>query len=329
MTMTTAPTRVADRQQHDENKRRLSELPWPELASTLGLVGLAIVFAIANPGYLSEGNVSAILQAAAILIILTIGQTFVVATGGIDLSVAATMTLGAVVLGEFYAQGWNIWLAALAGCGAALVVGLINGLIISKGGITDFIVTLGTLSAASGLALIIADGQKTTIIEPALIKLSVNGIGIFSWTVIIALGIAVVAHVVLFHTAFGVHVLAIGGSAESSRSLGIKVWMVKTGVYVISAGLAGVGALLLVARVGAAEPAANTSFLLNSVAAVVLGGVSLFGGRATIFAPVMGALLLTALVNGLTRMGFSEFYQPLTVGVVVVLAAFLTRFNRS
>ena len=209
------------------------------------------------------------------------------------------------------------------------MVGVINGLIISKGGITDFIVTLGTLSAASGLALIIADGQKTTIIEPALIKLSVNGIGIFSWTVIIALGIAVLAHVVLFHTAFGVHVLAIGGSAESSRSLGIKVWMVKTGVYVISAGLAGVGALLLVARVGAAEPAANTSFLLNSVAAVVLGGVSLFGGRATIFAPVMGALLLTALVNGLTRMGFSEFYQPLTVGVVVVLAAFLTRFNRS
>ena len=328
MTMTTAPTRAAVRQR-DEDKRRLSELPWPELASTLGLVGLAIVFAIANPGYLSEGNVSAILQAAAILIILTIGQTFVVATGGIDLSVAATMTLGAVVLGEFYAQGWNIWLAALAGCGAALVVGLINGLIISKGGITDFIVTLGTLSAASGLALIIADGQKTTIIEPVLIKLSVNGIGIFSWTVIIALGLAAVAHVLLFHTPFGVHVLAIGGSAESARSLGIKVWLVKTGVYVISAGLAGVGALLLVARVGAAEPAANTSFLLNSVAAVVLGGVRLFGGRATIFAPVMGALLLTALVNGLTRMGFSEFYQPLTVGVVVVLAAFLTRFNRS
>src|SRR6478735_5720879 len=323
-TETAAPSRSGT-----DYKRRLGELPWPELASTLGLVGLAIVFGIANPGYLSEGNVSAILQAAAILIILTIGQTFVVATGGIDLSVAATMTLGAVVLGEFYAQGSNIWVAALAGCGAALVVGLINGLIISKGGITDFIVTLGTLSAASGLALIIADGQKTTIIEPVLIKLSVNGIGIFSWTVIIALGIAVVAHVVLFHTAFGVHVLAIGGSAESSRSLGIKVWMVKTGVYVISAGLAGVGALLLVARVGAAEPAANTSFLLNSVAAVVLGGVSLFGGRATIFAPVMGALLLTALVNGLTRMGFSEFYQPLTVGVVVVLAAFLTRFNRS
>jgi ribose transport system permease protein len=310
-------------------RRRLSELPWPELASTLGLIALVIVFATVNPGYLSQGNVSAILQASAILIVLTIGQTFVIATGGIDLSVASTMTLGAIVLGQFYALGWNIWMAAAAGFVAAALVGVVNGLVISKGGITDFIVTLGTLSAASGLALIIADGQKTTVIEPALIRLSVDGIWIFSWAVIIALVLAVIAHVVLFHTRFGVHVLAIGGSSESSRALGIRVWAVKTAVYVISGGLAGVAALLLVARVGAAEPAANTSFLLTSVAAVVLGGVSLFGGRATIAAPVMGALLLTALVNGLTRVGLSEFYQPLTVGIVVVLAAFLTRFNRS
>lgn len=310
-------------------RRSLSDLSFPELASTLGLIAMAICFAIVNPGYLSQGNVTAILQASAILVILTIGQTFVIATGGIDLSVASTMTLGAIVLGEFYAAGWNIWTAALAGFIASALVGLVNGLVISKGGITDFIVTLGTLSAASGLALILADGQKTTVIEPALIKLSVNGIWIFSWAVLLAIGLAVAAHVVLFHTRFGVHVLAIGGSAESSRAVGIRTWMVKTSVYVISAGLAGVAALLLVARVGASEPAANTSFLLNSVAAVVLGGVSLFGGRATIVAPVMGALLLTALVNGLTRVGLSEFYQPLTVGVVVVLAAFLTRFSRS
>ena len=310
-------------------KIQLSEVSWPELASTIGLVVMAIIFAVINPGYLSEGNVSAILQASAILIVLTIGQTFVIATGGIDLSVASNMTLGAIVLGEFYAAGTGIAVAALAGLAASLLVGLINGLLISKGGITDFIVTLGTLSAASGLALIIADGQKTTIVEPFLLKMSVNGIWIFSWSVILAIALAVTAHVVLFHTRFGVHVLAIGGSEESSRAVGIRTWMVKTGVYVISGSLAGVAALLLVARVGAAEPAANTSFLLNSVAAVVLGGVSLFGGRATIAGPVVGALLLTALVNGLTRVGLSEFYQPLTVGIVVVLAAFITRYQKS
>jgi ribose/xylose/arabinose/galactoside ABC-type transport system permease subunit len=309
-------------------RSRLSEVSWPELASTIALVVMAIFFAVINPGYLSEGNVSAILQASAILIVLTIGQTFVIATGGIDLSVASTMTLGAIVLGEFYAAGWNIWAAAAAGLVASMLVGVLNGLVIAKGGITDFIVTLGTLSAASGLALIIADGQKTTIVESVLIRLSVDGIWIFSWSVLIALGLAVLAHVTLFHTRFGLHVLAIGGSAESSRSVGIRTWLVKTGVYVISGALAGVAALLLVARVGAAEPAANTSFLLNSVAAVVLGGVSLFGGRATIVGPVVGALLLTALVNGLTRVGLSEFYQPLTVGIVVVLAAFITRYQK-
>lgn len=312
----------------ERRRLQLSEVSWPELASTIGLVVMAIIFAVLNPGYLSEGNVSAMLQASAILIVLTIGQTFVIATGGIDLSVASTMTLGAVVLGEFYAAGWNLWAAALAGFVAATIVGIVNGLLISKGGITDFIVTLGTLSAASGLALIIADGKKNTIVEPVLIRMSVDGIWVFSWSVLIALVLAVVAHVVLFHTRFGLHVLAIGGSVESSRAVGIRTWMVKTGVYLISGSLAGVAALLLIARVGASEPAANTSFLLNSVAAVVLGGVSLFGGRATIVGPVVGALLLTALVNGLTRVGLSEFYQPLTVGIVVVLAAFITRYQK-
>jgi ribose transport system permease protein len=153
--------------------------------------------------------------------VLTIGQTFVIATGGIDLAVASTMTLAAIVLGEFYAAGWNIWAAALAGLAAAVLVGVLNGLIISKGGITDFIVTLGTLSAASGLALIIADGEKTTIVEPVLLKLSVNGIWIFSWSVLIAIGLALLAHVVLFHTRFGLHVLAHRRLRGEFRSVGI------------------------------------------------------------------------------------------------------------
>ena len=136
------------------------------------------------------------------------------------------------------------------------------------------------------------------------------------------------AHVVLFHTRLGVHVLAVGGSTEAARSTGVRTVRVKMTVYLISGLLAGLAAVLLVARVGAAEPASNTSFLLNSVAAVVLGGVSLFGGRATIIGPVVGALLLASLANGLTLLGVSQFYQPLAVGIVVVLAAFLTRFQK-
>jgi ribose/xylose/arabinose/galactoside ABC-type transport system permease subunit len=110
--------------------------------------------------------------------------------------------------------------------------------------------------------------------------------------------------------------------------VGISTARIKIAVYAVAGLLAGPASILLVARVGAAEPAANTSFLLNSVAAVVLGGVSLFGGRATVIGPVIGALLLTALVNGLTLLDVSQFYQPLSVGIVVVLAAFLMRFQR-
>ena len=118
------------------------------------------------------------------------------------------------------------------------------------------------------------------------------------------------------------------GNPDAANAVGVSTKRIKTLVYVISGVLAGVASILLVARVGAAEPAANTAFLLNSVASVVLGGVSLFGGRATIIGPVIGALLLTALVNGLTLLGVSQFYQPLSVGIVVILAALLTRFQK-
>lgn len=287
-----------------------------------------MAFGLLDSTFVSVGNIEAMLQASSILVVLAVGQTFVVATAGIDLSMASVMTLGAVVLGLTFQATDNIALAMVAGVLAAMAVGAVNGTIIAKGGITDFIVTLGTLSAASGLALILADGRPINVLDRFMLKLASGGIGPFSWSVIVAAVVAVLAHVALFNSRFGLHVLATGGSVESARAVGVRTARVKIAVYTLSGLLAGVAAILLVARVGAAEPASNTSFLLNSVAAVVLGGVSLFGGRATITGPVMGALLLTALVNGLTLLGLSQFYQPLAVGIVVVLAALLTRFQK-
>jgi ribose transport system permease protein len=301
---------------------------WAEWAALVGLVALVVVFQIANPTFLSSGNVASMLVAAAILVILAVGQTFVVCTGGIDLSVASIMTFGAVVFGQTYTSGWGLLGSSFAALVAGTVIGALNGVLIARGKITDFIVTLGMLSAASGAALVLADGKPVTIIDTTLLKLSTGGIGIFGWTVLIAAGVALVAHGLLFHTRFGTHVLATGGSAEAATATGISTGRIKIAVYTISGLLAGLGAILLIARVGAAEPASNTSFLLNSVAAVVLGGVSLLGGRGTITGPVIGALLLTALTNGLTLLGVSQFYQPLAVGVVVVLAALLTRFQK-
>ena len=295
-------------------------------AAPIALVVLAIVFQALNPTFLSLGNLTSMLTSSAILIVLAVGQTFVVATAGIDLSIASAMTLAAVIFGIVFDTG--LLAAVVAAVVTGLLVGLVNGLIISRGRITDFIVTLGMLSAASGAALIFADGKPKTIISAPLLKLSTGTVWIFGYSFLIAMALAAVAHVVLFHTRFGTYVLATGGNSEAASATGVSTARIKTAVYVIAGVTAGVAAILLVARVGAAEPASNTSFLLNSVAAVVLGGVSLFGGRATIAGPVVGALLLTGLVNGLTLLGVSQFYQPLSVGIVVVAAAFLTRFQK-
>jgi ribose transport system permease protein len=301
---------------------------WAEWAALVGLVVLLVIFQALNSTFLSLGNVQAMLAAAAILVVLSVGQTFVVATGGIDLSIASTMTFGAVAFGAAFAAELPLLACCLLAVAAGGLVGVVNGVLIGRGRITDFIVTLGTLSAASGVALVLADGKPVTVVNGFLLKLSTGGLGIFGWPVLVAAVLAVVAHVVLFNTRFGTHVLAAGGSAEAATATGISTGRIKIAVYTIAGLLAGLAAILLVARVGAAEPASNTSFLLNSVAAVVLGGVSLVGGRATIHGPVIGALLLTALANGLTLVGVSQFYQPIAVGTVVVLAALLTRFQR-
>ncbi|MFZ5870962.1 MAG: ABC transporter permease [Actinomycetota bacterium] len=301
---------------------------WADWAAVVGLVVLVVVFAATSPVFLSTGNIQAILLAAAIPAVLVIGQTFVVATAGIDLSMASVMTLGAVILGWTASKGWSIGVSMAAAVAVAGLVGVANGAIIAKGKVPDFVVTLGTLSAASGLALIISDGKPVQVTNLLLLRLATRSVGPIGYSVLVALVLAVIGHYVLFHTRFGVHLLATGGEPESARNMGVSTDRVKIAVYTISGVMAGVGAILLVSRLGAAEPAANTSYLLNAVAAVVLGGVSLFGGRGTIAGPVVGAILLTTLVNGLTLLGVSQFYQPLAVGIVVVLAALLMRFQK-
>lgn len=301
---------------------------WADQAALVGLIALAIVFEAINRTFLSSGNIRAILDAASILIILSIGQTFVIATAGIDLSVASSMTFGTIILGGAYVMHLGLLPACLLSIVAGAAVGMTNGLLIGRGRIADFIVTLGTLGAASGGALILSNGEPITIISGRLLHLSTGSVGVFAYSFLIAAGLAVVAHIVLFRTRLGTHVLATGGSPQAANAVGINVGNIKIAVYLISGLLAGIAGILFVARVGAAEPAADTSFILNSVAAVVLGGVSLFGGRATILGPVFGAILLAALVNGLTLIGVSQFYQPLSVGVVVVLSAFLGRLRK-
>ena len=181
---------------------------------------------------------------------------------------------------------------------------------------------------ATGIALLVSGGQPVEVFDPFLLTLATGSIGPIGYLILLALVVAVVGHVLMFHTGFGTHLLATGGDKEAARNMGVNVDRIKVAAYAISGFLAGVAGIMLTARVGSAEPAVNTEFLLNSVASVVLGGVSLFGGRGSIVGPVAGALLLTALLNGLTLLGVSEYWQPVAVGSVVILSAFLTRYQR-
>jgi len=217
-------------------------------AAPIALVVLAIVFQVLNPTFLSLGNLQSMFAAAAILIVLAIGQTFVVATAGIDLSIASAMTFAAVIFGVVFQYG--LLAAILAAIVAGLAVGVVNGLLIARGKITDFIVTLGTLSAASGMALIVADGKPKTIISAPLLKLSTGTVWVFGYAFLLAIVLAVVAHVVLFHTRFGTYVLATGGNSEAASATGVSTARIKTAVYVIAGLTAGVAAVLLVAARG-------------------------------------------------------------------------------
>jgi len=290
---------------------------WSDWLVVVAFIFVVAVFGIIAPEeFLTLWNLNNILVAASIPAIIAVGQTFTVLTAGIDLSVSSTMTFGAVTFGLVFTNSWPLWQCVIMGVIAGTVVGLLNGLIIAM------------LSVASGAALVLSDGKPRQVISEQLSTLAIGEKANVPYLMMVAFVIVLIAHFVLFHTRFGTHVFAVGGDPESARAMGISVVKIKVAVYVISGALAGLAATLAISRIGSAEPAANTSILLNSVAAVVLGGVSLFGGRGTIFGPFIATLLLQSLANGLTVIGVAAYYQYLSIGLVVILSAALVRTDK-
>lgn len=320
----TASDATTARRGRAEGLGRLAERArdWSELSIVLALVAVVIVFGALKPGvFLTWDNIDSILVAASILVVLAVGQTYVVVTAGIDLSINATLILSAVIFGWVFKHDHGVVLGILAAVAAGLVLGVVNGLVITRGKVTDFIATLGMLSVATGLALLVSDARPVTVFNRFFSQLATGSIGPLRYMVLVAIVVAVVAHVVLFHTRLGTHLLAVGGNREAADDMGIDTRRIKVVAYAAAGTLAGVGSIMAIARVGAAEPQASTTLLLNSVAAVVLGGVSLFGGRGSILGPVVGALILQTLINGLTITDVPVYWQPIAVGSVVVLSA--------
>lgn len=302
-----------------------NEEVWTKLTAPVALLVLVIVFGAINPRFLSWPSISSMLADSTIPIVLALGATFAVSLAGIDLSLAATVALGSVTMATAYQAGMPL----IVCCGVALLTGLavgaLNGTFIGWGRIPDFIVTLGSLSVVMGLSLIVSQGKPVQIPERALTAISTTSFGGIRLNFLIAIAIAIVLHIVLFRTRFGTHLLAVGDNSDAAKAMGLKVSRIKLAGYMICGAMGGVGAIMLTSYIGSSQPATNTDYLLKAIAAVVLGGVSLFGGRATIYGPVIGAILLTFLQSGLTLLGVSAFYSPLVIGIVVIAAATLMR----
>ncbi|MFB9833741.1 ABC transporter permease [Actinoallomurus acaciae] len=301
------------------------------------LVALFVLFAVLKPAeFATTFNVRNVATDSAILLVLAVGMTFVIVSAGIDLSVGSVLVFSGVVAAKTMVAlggttaGWGgIALGALAGMGCGLGWGLVNGLLVAKAKIPPLIATLGSLGVALGLAQVITGGSDVNRI-PAKLANAI-GYGLVAgvpWLVIIAVLIAVVFGLLLAFTRFGRHTYAIGSNAEAARRVGIKVDRHLIKVYALSGLLSGAAGVLSLAHYTTTTIASHTSDNLSAIAAVVIGGASLFGGVGTVAGTVIGVLIPGVLRNGLIILGAQRFWLDVAVGAVLVVAVFFDQLRR-
>jgi ribose/xylose/arabinose/galactoside ABC-type transport system permease subunit len=298
----------------------------------LAVVVLVVVLFLAwrAPFFLTSGNLIVVGRQVALALIIAVGMTFVILAGGIDLSVGSTVALVSVMAGEFMIT-MNIpyVLAAVLALLCGVAVGLVNGAIIASSSIPPFVVTLGMLAVARGLALGITQGSTLSGFPADYLVLgqgSLAGIPIPIW---IAVAVAVVAHLVLARTRFGRNVYFIGSNEQAATLSGIHVRRTKVIIFAIAGGLAGLEAIIETARLSVGQPAAGNGYELVAIGAVVIGGASLFGGQGSILGTVLGTVLLSLIQNGLILLGISAYWQQVFSGVVIVAAVGLNMWRQS
>jgi erythritol transport system permease protein len=300
------------------------------------LVLLVIFFSAVSSEYLTQSNLILMTKHVAINAILAIGVTFVILTGGIDLSVGSIAGLASMVAGGLLFKGlhvpggtvfFSVAVVIVVGILVGALVGGVNGVLVTRFGVAPFIATLGMLYVARGAAQLLSNGGTFPDLagDPGRGNQGFHVIGVDSWlgvpvAVWIMVAVAAVAIVVTTRTPFGRRVFAVGGNERAAVLSGIRVNRIKIAVYIISGCCAALAGLLLTSELGAAYPDTATTYELNAIAAAVLGGTSLFGGRGTIIGTVMGAFVIGFLSDGLVLVGVSTFWQSVVKGAVIVVA---------
>lgn len=306
----------------------------PALSPAIILVIIVIAFTIANPRFSNPQTLSLLLQQSAVIAALAVGQTLIILTAGIDLSVGAAAILASLVMAEVSAgMGLPGGVALVVGGIVGLAAGALNGLLVTRLALPPFIVTLATLSIFTAIALLLSGAQSTSAkdMSPLLSwtgeTFSLGGFSITTGVLIVLAMYAVVAFA-LTRTAWGTHVYAVGGDAEAARLSGIRVSRVTMSVYLVAGLTYAVAAWVLIGRAGAATPNGIVDGNLQSITAVVIGGTSLFGGRGGIGGTLLGALIVQSLTVGLSLAGVDAQYRLLAVGALVLFAVALDQWIR-
>ena len=294
------------------------------------LIALALVgtiLSVMSSDFLTTNNLLNVMRQVSINALIAFGMTLVILLGGIDLSVGSILALSSVLTAMLLQAGVDSALATLLGILSGGAMGLANGLVICKGRVAPFIATLASMTVLRGLALVFSNGIPVTGFDSELFSMLGGGYiaGLIPVPVAWMLILFAVFWFLLKKTVFGRHLYATGGNEEAARLSGVKVDQVKLWAYAISGSMSAMAGVVLTSRLNSAQPIAGAGYELDAIAAVVLGGTSLSGGRGWIFGTLIGALLIGVLNNGLNLLGVSSFYQQVFKGGVILLAVLLDR----
>ncbi|MFD1637069.1 ABC transporter permease subunit [Evansella tamaricis] len=296
--------------------------------TVLGLILLVVLITIINPRFITLDNILNIFRQVSINGLIAFGMTFVILTGGIDLSVGAILALSGMLLGLMIAAGVPELIAIPTVIIFGALLGLFNGIFVAKVKLQAFIVTLATMTMYRGITMIISDGipaMGLTSDAPILNFFSQGSILGLPFPMVLLLIVFVILMILLKYTVFGRGVYAIGGNEEVARLASLPTDRIKTMVYVISGTMAALAGVILTSRLSSAQPTAGMMFELDAIAAVVIGGTSLAGGKGRLFGTLIGVLIIGVLNNGLNIIGVSAFYQQFIKGLVILLAVILDR----
>lgn len=298
-----------------------------KLGPFIGLVIITVILGLLSENFFTLNNILNLLRQVSVNALIAFGMTFVILTAGIDLSVGSLLALGSALTAGLLTSGMDPMLAVLIGLLIGLALGAVNGLIITKGKVAPFIATLATMTIFRGATLVYTDGKPITGLSDSFTFQMIGKGYVFGipFPAILMLVIFAILFFILRNTVFGRQVYAIGGNEEASTLSGIKADRVKIWVYSLTGMLSVLAGIIITSRLNSAQPTAGSMYELDAIAAVVIGGTSLAGGRGRIVGTLIGALIIGVIDNGLNLLNVSSFYQQIVKGGVILLAVLLDR----